>query len=419
MRDMFRSRRRAQHLTFLAVLFFWSVAAVNAVSAHAAGNTYLQRLERRAESWRGELPALHASATQAAQRVIGGGNLYTTGPQPGFPVEFQGRSGGMVLVKNYTPKVTLTAADTIIAGLDRPTTDTTLTDLLDKARTAGAHVVLFSNQPALPAAPGDLRYFPAHYTADKLPAPNSLDTGPVSNVIGTWLWMSEFVSACVAEGKMPCMYESIGMPNGRERDAPFRGKTFHVATEVKPDAARNLGGRYLDVLLASLKKLTTDDTAAFERAATLLRQSHTDGGTVHTYHLGHMFPAALTGPPSPDWFTVSGVVLPPTPNTTPPVLAPSVEGVGAHDIVLVIGYQSFPWAMQEGMEKSGASWIVTSSHLPLSEFTQNPRNVYINPFWDAPDAVITLPGYDVPILPISGIIQNGIYWQLVELATAK
>jgi len=34
----------------------------------------------------------------------------------------------------------------------------------------------------------------------------------------------------------------------------------------------------------------------------------------------------------------------------------------------------------------------------------------IHPHWSYGDALATVPGYDVPILPASGIVQAAIYW---------
>jgi len=37
---------------------------------------------------------------------------------------------------------------------------------------------------------------------------------------------------------------------------------------------------------------------------------------------------------------------------------------------------------------------------------------HINPHWPIADACIPVPGYDVPILPASGVINAAIYWAI-------
>lgn len=39
-------------------------------------------------------------------------------------------------------------------------------------------------------------------------------------------------------------------------------------------------------------------------------------------------------------------------------------------------------------------------------------DVFIDPFWRFGDAVVEIPGYDVKIIPPSGVIQSMIYWML-------
>ncbi|MGB1271312.1 MAG: hypothetical protein ACPG5T_04495, partial [Endozoicomonas sp.] len=48
-----------------------------------------------------------------------------------------------------------------------------------------------------------------------------------------------------------------------------------------------------------------------------------------------------------------------------------------------------------------------NSPIPLK-----PGRVVIDQMWEAGDAVINLPGYDIRIIPISGIIQNTLFWEL-------
>ena len=40
--------------------------------------------------------------------------------------------------------------------------------------------------------------------------------------------------------------------------------------------------------------------------------------------------------------------------------------------------------------------------------------LYIDPAWPLTDGCVTVPGYDIPILPASGVIQAAIYWTIVS-----
>ena len=40
------------------------------------------------------------------------------------------------------------------------------------------------------------------------------------------------------------------------------------------------------------------------------------------------------------------------------------------------------------------------------------RVIYINPYWPINDNCVSVPGYDIPILPASGVIDAAIYWAI-------
>jgi len=38
--------------------------------------------------------------------------------------------------------------------------------------------------------------------------------------------------------------------------------------------------------------------------------------------------------------------------------------------------------------------------------------IYIDPHWPLPDGCVEVPGYDVAILPASGVMDGAIYWAM-------
>ena len=45
--------------------------------------------------------------------------------------------------------------------------------------------------------------------------------------------------------------------------------------------------------------------------------------------------------------------------------------------------------------------------------------LYINPHWPMPDGCVEVPGYDIPILPASGVVQACIYASIVEPKSSR
>jgi hypothetical protein len=42
------------------------------------------------------------------------------------------------------------------------------------------------------------------------------------------------------------------------------------------------------------------------------------------------------------------------------------------------------------------------------------QSLYIDPGWPLADGCVTVPGYDVPSLPASGVVQAAIYWTVAS-----
>ena len=397
--------QRCKHLMMMLVIM---VNAIGRVFCASAAESFIPRLEKRVTQWREELPALREAAQIAAKGVLAGGNLYVTGTQPSFGAEAGGRSGGLMFLTSYHPEVELTERDTILAAMTGAEDEQTLASLqeaISRAEAAGARVVLFAGaaRDRLRKSSASLRILPRK-PFDEDEALSNLSIESVSNVIALWAWTGEFVTACVEQGKMPCMYESYGMPGGCERADVLRAKgepRFHEVTNVTPESAAGLGERYLEAVGNALAMTWERNQEAFDHAAMLIRQAHEGGHVAYVFHVGHMFPTEFQVLQNPEWFRSVGPEDKPKPE----------------DVAIMIEYQGFPWRQTDDIAKVGSPCIVTCSHLPPAEFTQNPRNVYINPCWEIYDAGVILNGYDVRMLPISGVMQSAIYWQLVEKAS--
>lgn len=362
---------------------------------------YFDRLEQRVEQWRADVPAVQTSARAAAQKAVEGGNLYIAGPQVSFLLEGLGRSGGLMMVKRLLPSTELTENDTVLAAYTGSETDAGKQELIELAKTiaaAKATLVLFSSSAAeLPELAGNITKLPT--STSTIDADQRIATASVSNAVGLWVWVSQFIAGCVEAGKMPALFESHGMPGGRDRSARYRpAGPFHQTTHVTPDAASTLSTQYLDALADALSK-TAQQHQAFKRGSTMLRLAQQQNKPVQVLAIAHMFPSEMTTGPTPDWIK----------HAKPDAIDPA-------GVVFAIQYQSFPWKIAQQVRDAGGQIIATASHLAPAEFLDNPHCVYINPHWQVYDAAVTLEGYDVRILPISGIIQSAIYWQTLDLA---
>jgi len=359
---------------------------------------YLARLADRTAAWRERLADMKASAQRAAKGVIAGGNLYAYDFRRAFDTEACNRAGGLMLMRYYDRDRALNPTDTILAAVSGGHIDSELSRLIDQAGAAGSQVILFGDGVERPDADGVIVF--------TWPNEPGLSIESMSNVVGMWSWTGQFIAACVDQGQMPCVYESYSMPGGRERAAflkQFNDGRFHRSTLVRPQDARNIAANYLNAVESALRDTWTEGRSVFEQAAAAIRTARRADGRVAVYSLGHLFPAEFDQPQQADWLV--------------PVKRTDRHGDAV--AVIMLEYQATPWELLGTLSESTVPIILTCSQPPPAEFLNRPNSFYMNPHWPSTDAIVPLPGYDVAVLPASGVLDAAVYWQLVELVEAS
>jgi hypothetical protein len=396
--------RRVAVWRFLVVL---SVLCLSGAPSWAVTELpFVKTMQDSTKKWRGELLDLRESAENSAEKLVAGGNLYVATTQRSFQMEALGRSGGLTMIKTYTDKIVLTANDTVLVGLDADSNTALLQPLLDSAKEAKASVIVFAGPSrSVLGTNSGVQIFPRRLFLE-VPYGAAPGVESVNNLIGLWTWTASLVSACVVEGKMPSLFRSNAMPGGGERNMQFRRTPFHTYSGVNVDSVRYLSARYLDALNGALATMNKTQPPAFEKGAKVLRDAQAGGKKVHIGYMGHIFPYELQGKDRPSWSVAAKTQVDAT------VPAELTEG----DVFLLLGYQYFPWELTSALQEKKIKSIVTTSMPPLDRWVASDSITYINPVWAVQDAVVPLRGYDIEILPISGVMQASVYWQLAQLA---
>lgn len=386
--------------------FLWLLAVPALAASDSPALPFVKTMQDSTKKWRGELGDLRDSAEVTAPKLIAGGNLYVAATQRSFQMEALGRSGGLTMVKAYSEKTELGANDTVLVALDSDSNPSLVTPLLARAKEAHAAVIAFAGPSrAVLGQNAGVQIFPRRLFSE-MPYGTAPGVESVNNLIGLWSWTAALVSACVVEGKMPSIYRSNAMPGGGERNAQFRKVPFHTTSGVNVDSVRYLSARYLDALNAALAGMNKTQPAAFERGGRVLREAQANGKQVMVGYMGHIFPSELQGKNRPAWRAAA--------KTQVDATVPAELGEG--DVFLLLGYQYFPWELTSALQEKKIKSIVTTSMPPLDRWVTSDSLTYINPIWAVQDAAVPLRGYDIEILPISGVMQATIYWQLAQLA---
>jgi hypothetical protein len=216
-----------------------------------------------------------------------------------------------------------------------------------------------------------------------------------------WTWTGEFVAALTRLGKMPAMYQSYAVPGGKERGAKLGQMKYHEG-EPQKVAAGVLGKEYLDALAAAIGSIQKDQADKIRQAAAAAQAAKAAGHKAYVSVSGHAIIHHLPAdcglePVFKGWDTL---------RKAPPVKFEK------GDFVLCVGYDSIFPNVAKAAREAGATiaWSLTN-------YKQDPNTgvpaigtgeTWIDQKWAFGDAVATVPGYDVKILPTSGIIAEAV-----------
>jgi hypothetical protein len=81
--------------------------------------------------------------------------------------------------------------------------------------------------------------------------------------------------------------------------------------------------------------------------------------------------------------------------------------------VLYIGYQFAPQKLVDQAKATGVK-LVYFDVQPARPVEPASNILYIDPAWPLADGCVTVPGYDIPILPASGVVQAAVYWTIAS-----
>jgi hypothetical protein len=342
---------------------------------------YLSRLRDAISGNRSNLATLTQSADRATNEFLSGGNLWAAGRQADFISEACGRAGGLMTTIALGQQVP-SSHDIVLYAVPGPLEEADLR-IVNEWQAKGATVIKFCS--------------PAGLYHDHFP----IDT--VANVIDLWTWTGEFVAACTRLGRMPVLYQSYGLPGGPERGKKYQRRRFHDDLTISPIGPGVLGREYLDQIDRMLASVSKTQMPKILQAAKWWGSVPKASAT--TLVTSHMFPRHGRDPrtvPICDF-----VAVPAGENKD------LLDASRPPPFVLYLGYQ---FAHQKLVDQAKAMGVklVYSDVQPCQPPEPASNILYIDPAWPLTDGCVTVPGYDIPILPASGVVQAAIYWTIAS-----
>jgi hypothetical protein len=354
---------------------------------------YIAMLDRDIDASRMQVGAMTTSAQEAAKRIVDGGRIWVAGPCEDFQIEAYIRASGLMELRRLGDQMP-GAGDVVLyaaALLDEDDAP-----VLTTWRGTGAQVIAFGrgDAPVTRFNAGRAAGLMVNDHGERKLCP----TDTVMNAVNLWAWTGEVAAACTRMGTMPTFFQSHGLPEGRTRTKRIDGMRFHDDMVIDPVAPGVLAHAYFDHIQSYLHTLRTTAQPQIKQATQWWLAA---GDDAQFTAMGHMFPYNFDDTRAPrraTWFK---------PTEGKPLAEPPAAG----GFVLYIGYQNAPAPLvQQAID--GDFNLVYASVRPADP-RDAPNVMRFVPTWPVSDGCVTVPGYDVKILPASGIVNSAIYWSMM------
>lgn len=168
-----------------------------------------------------------------------------------------------------------------------------------------------------------------------------------------------------------------------------------------------LDGRYADAVGVMLRRVERQERALLDRAGALAREARSKGARRLMYSMGHVFPHEV------EQTAIGRLFRSAAWNAGFRGATPSDAGARG-DPVVHIGYQHPPDTLLRAAVV-GARTVYVAVR-PDRGFVRSRGAVWIDPMWDWPDACVAVDGYDVPVVPVSGVGNGALAWEVYRLA---
>jgi hypothetical protein len=206
---------------------------------------------------------------------------------------------------------------------------------------------------------------------------------------------------------MATMYQSVLVPGARERNAQHHRHRFHGTHGVPPLPAGQPGRAYLEGIGGFLRALREGEIPAIERVARACAEVRERGNQIHAFLISH-FPVHQAGAPGDPQVMRRLEVL----TGEIPSVMELEERMRPGDLFFFLGYYRRPAKAYEAVRRAGGLIVEVIAGTDTEPEGPAPDDA-ICPRWPYGDSLVSIPDYDVPILPSSGIIQAALYWAVV------
>jgi hypothetical protein len=365
-------------------------------------DSYVQKVQALVASHQSSLSRLNSAVNASAQNLAAGGTYYLCCGDTAFISEAYGRAGGSMAVTVYLGQ-TVGFHDVIWASYSAGTYQSTAATIAAMNAPAGAVIVWFGPLPPSGA--------PSTYWIDSLTQFSDEDDFTLTgNLLSLWEMTGELGAATARLGRTLVFWESGELPSATARNAHYTNQMFHSGwPQMSPlIPSGTLSASYLTYISNMIAQIAQIEVGALVSTGQLVAKRLTGGSQSILGVVSHAarYPPVLSPTPYFKFYDGTGT-------------SPLTNFLTANQYVVYLGYYGLDREAFRAVRNtagSNATWIQSPEpHMPDVTYW---GDVSINAHWDFGDAAVPVPGYDVSLMPASGISQLFMYDLIIKSAAA-
>ena len=365
---------------------------------HAPAAAFFSRAQALLAAHRAHLDRLLPPAEATAQRLLAGGHWYLAG-NPLWVAEGCNRSAGPQGMAPLLVPAGVQAGD--VVWLAYSASDYLPQMNLGESLTQrGALVIYFG--PWGPRRPQNASDWLDSFTGRD----HSANFILLGNILSLWTETAEVAAATARHGRTLVFLQSHVIWGATKREALYQSATFHTGLPaMAPVVGGQLARAYLDYLTARVNDLRANALGAILQVGRDLAQRAAGGRPAAlSADGGHILPGLAQSGGGPFRYRDRQAA------------AKSDGFLQRGDRLIFFGYVSVPLDLWAAVHRAGATAVWIEAPLPGDIDFSRAGDTVIDQGWRIGDAAIAVPGYDMRILPPSGVLELILYEALMAEA---
>jgi len=239
--------------------------------------------------------------------------------------------------------------------------------------------------------------------------PKDLDPGKLNHVVGAvsgWVWMAETIAAHTRKGRMPTMWKSWAMEDGRDWSDRFFGKTkYHKDFSVTPIPKGVLGKAFLHRIRSQLLALGNTQLPAIHRFADSIAAETKVGRRTVVASSGHMVMHYVGKYSDSAWADNVEVH-----ENVDDQMKSFTDKAPKGGLVLRLGHFGLSPKVNALFKAKKSRVLLMTAQNPRPDFASHlnyPDRVDLGLAFG--DACVPVEGYPIPLFPPSGIVKAAAY----------